>query len=228
MTRPLEGLWTNNIATAQLLGLCPLLAVSHSLVNALGLGLATAWVLISTNVSISLTRRLQHASIRLPFTMLIIAGWVTAIDLLFQAYAHTLAQALGIFVPLIVTNCAILVRAESYARHHRPWQAAVDGWWYGLGFAGALVIVGATRELLGWGTLGANLDQLLGPIATHWVWQPSTSYPGFLLAILPPGAFIIVGLLIAAQRAVSQPPTAELVADETLAIQRARVTGPVR
>lgn len=228
MTRASVGLWHNNIATVQLLGLCPLLAVSNSLVNALGLGLATAWVLISSNVLIALTRRWQHDAIRLPFAMLIIAGWVTAIDLLLQAFAFSLAQALGIFVPLIVTNCAILARAESYARKHSPWQAAVDGAWYGLGFAAALLILGSTRELLGRGTLGAHLDQLLGPIASTWVWQPSPHYPGFLLAILPPGAFIIAGLMIAAQRAISAKPAGELVTDENLAIQRARVTGPVR
>lgn len=228
MTRASAGLWHNNIATVQLLGLCPLLAVSNSLVNALGLGLATAWVLISSNVLISITRGWQHEAIRLPFAMLIIAGWVTAIDLILQAYAFSLAQALGIFVPLIVTNCAILARAESYARKHRPWQAALDGWWYGLGFTTALIILGGVRELLGYGTLGANLEQLLGPIATDWVWQPSQRYPGFLLAIMPPGAFIIAGLMIATQRAISAKPSPELVADETLAIQRARVTGPVR
>jgi len=228
MTRAAEGLWHNNMATVQLLGLCPLLAVSNSLVNALGLGLATAWVLISSNVIISLTRRWQLASIRLPFAMLIIAGWVTAIDLTLQAYAFSLAQALGIFVPLIVTNCAILARAESYARQHHPGAAALDGIWYGLGFLAALVVLGGSRELLGQGTLGANLDQLLGPVASHWVWQPSAAYPGFLLALLPPGAFIMAGLLIAAQRAIQQKPRAQLVTDETLAIQRARVTGPVR
>jgi electron transport complex protein RnfE len=192
-----EGLWTRNQALVALLGLCPLLAVSNSVVNGLGLGLATTAALVLSNGLVSLVRKYIVRDVRLPAFVLIIASTVTAIDLAMNAWLHDLHRILGIFIPLIVTNCAIMGRAEAFASRNPPKSAILDGLFAGLGFTGALVALGAVRELLGCGTLLGRADLLFGEAARSWAWQPFHDYGGFLLAILPPGAFIGLGLLIA-------------------------------
>ncbi len=196
-----EGLWRNNPALVQLLGLCPLLAVSNTTVNALGLGLATAWVLLTTNVCISLYRNFLSPEIRLPTFVLIIATSVTAVDLIMNALLFELHQLIGLFIPLIVTNCAILARGEAFAARQAPAKAAVDGLAMGLGFALVLALLGALREIIGTGTLLADASLLFGPMAADWGWELA-DYRGFLLMALPPGAFFGLGFIIAAKNAL--------------------------
>ena len=197
-----NGLWKNNPALVQLLGLCPLLAVTASVVNALGLAVATLFVLVISNLCVSLIRNVVTDSIRLPAFVLIIAAAVTGTELLMQAYAYELYQILGIFLPLITTNCVILGRADAFAAKNRVLPALADGVMMGLGFGLVLVVLGAIRELLGTGALFANMDLLLGPAAQSWTLVIAQDYPGLLLAILPPGAFIITGLLIAGKNVI--------------------------
>jgi electron transport complex protein RnfE len=196
LTLSKQGLWSNNPALVQLLGLCPLLAVSSSVVNALGLGLATILVLVFSNLMVSLIRHQITAAIRLPAFVLIIAGFVTCAELLLQAFAYSLYLSIGIFIPLIVTNCAILGRAVSYASKNPPLLATYDGLMTGLGFSLVLLVLGALRELFGTGSLFANMEYLL-PFAATWEITVLPAYPGFLLALLPPGAFLFMGLLLA-------------------------------
>ena len=198
-----NGLWTNNPALVQLLGLCPLLAVSGSVVNALGLGLATMVVLIGSNLVVSLIRNIVSDAIKLPAFVMIIASFTTAIQLLMQAYTYELYQILGIFIPLIVTNCAILGRADAFASKNPIIPSIVDGFMMGLGFLLVLVVLGAIRELLGAGTLFADMQLLFGEAARSWKLDIlGSDYPGFLVAILPPGAFIVTGFLIALKNTI--------------------------
>ncbi len=197
-----EAAWRQNTGLVVLLGLCPLLAVSGTVVNGLGLGLATTFVLLVSNLSVSLLRKTLRPEIRIPAFVLIIASAVTAIDLLMQAWFHDLYGVLGIFIPLIVTNCAIIGRAEAFAARNPPMAAAVDGLGTGLGFCLALVLLGALRELAGHGTLLAGADMMFGEWARSLELTLVPNHPGFLLAILPPGAFIGLGLLIAARNAI--------------------------
>jgi H+/Na+-translocating ferredoxin:NAD+ oxidoreductase subunit E len=193
-----NGLWDNNPALVQLLGLCPLLAVSGSVVNALGLGLATILVLVGSNVSVSLIRKTVSDAVRLPAFVMIIASFTTCTELLMKAFTYELYQILGIFIPLIVTNCAILGRADAFACKNKVLPSAIDGVMMGLGFTLVLVAIGAIREILGSGTLFDNMHLLLGPIAENWTLHLfGSNYPCFLVAILPPGAFIATGFLIA-------------------------------
>jgi H+/Na+-translocating ferredoxin:NAD+ oxidoreductase subunit E len=192
-----NGLWKNNPAIVQLLGLCPLLAVTGSVVNAIGLGLATTMVLICSNTSVSLIRNIVPDAVRLPAFVMIIASAVTCIELLMQAYTYELYQILGIFLPLITTNCVILGRADGFARKNSVAPALYDGLMMGLGFAAVLIVLGGLRELTGTGILFANMDLLFGPAAQSWAIVVFEDYQPFLLAILPPGAFIFTGLLIA-------------------------------
>lgn len=192
-----NGLWHNNPALVQLLGLCPLLAVSSTVANALGLGLATMMVLIGSNTIVSLIRNHVNDAVRLPVFVIIIAAFVTCAELLMKAYTYDLYQILGIFVPLIVTNCAILGRAEAFASKNNVSLAALDGFMMGMGFLLVLVALGAIRELLGQGTLFLDMHLLFGPIAANWLIQPFGPNYSFLIIVLPPGAFLVTGLLIA-------------------------------
>ncbi|WP_198783369.1 electron transport complex subunit E [Shewanella putrefaciens] len=199
-----QGLWKNNPGLVQLLGLCPLLAVTATLTNALGLGVATMLVLIGSNILVSLVRDYVPKEIRIPVFVMIIAALVTTVQLLINAYAYGLYLSLGIFLPLIVTNCIIIGRAEAFASRNNAFSAAFDGLMMGLGFTLVLALLGATREILGQGTLFDGADQLLGPWAkalTIQVWQVDTP---FLLAMLPPGAFIVMGLLIALKNVIDK------------------------
>ena len=191
------GLWRNNPALVQLLGLCPLLAVSNSLINGLGLGIATVAVLCASNVAVSLSRNFLRDEIRIPVFVLLIASLVTVIELVMNAWFHSLYRVLGIFVPLIVTNCAIIGRAEAFASRNRPLPSLLDGLAMGGGFAATLVVLGAARELIGRGSLLDGADLLFGDIASNWSIQVFDPEHGFLLALLPPGAFIGLGMLVA-------------------------------
>ncbi len=197
-----DGLWHNNAGFVQLLGLCPLLAVSNTVVNALGLGLATMLTLVASNLTVSLARPLLRPEIRIPLFVLVIASVVTAIELLMNAFMHDLFLVLGIFIPLIVTNCAIIGRAEAFASRNTPARAALDGLATGLGFALALVALGGVREILGQGTLFAQAHMLFGQWGAGMTLTLIPEYRGLLLAMLPPGAFILLGLLIAARNAI--------------------------
>ena len=193
----LDGLWSNNPGIVQLLGLCPLLAVSATLINALGLGLATLLVLTLSNFVVSCIRNIIRPEIRIPVYVLIIASLVTCVELLMNAYTHELYVALGIFIPLIVTNCAIIGRAEAFASKNKPVKAALDGFSMGLGFTLVLVVLGGLREIIGQGSLFRGADMLFGSQAADWTLQIFPQENGLLLAILPPGAFFFLGFLIA-------------------------------
>ncbi|MGB5353397.1 MAG: electron transport complex subunit E [Woeseia sp.] len=196
-----QGLWAENPGLVQLLGLCPLLAVTTSFVNGLGLGLATLFVLAISNLLVSATRRFIRAEIRIPMYVLIIASLVTCIELLFKAYLPALDRSLGIFIPLIVTNCAIVARAEVYASRNPVGASLIDGVFMGAGFALLLCALGIFRELIGSGTIFARLDMLFGgPPMSGLVLTDG----GFLLAILPPGAFISLGLAVAAKNVIDE------------------------
>jgi len=198
-----QGLWRNNPGLVQLLGLCPLLAVTGTAVNGLGLGLATIFVLASSNLVVSMLRGFIAPEVRIPAFVLIIASLVTVVDLVMQAWFFTLSTTLGIFIPLIVTNCTILARAEAFASRNPVPKALVDGLAQGLGFAAVLVILGALREVIGHGTLMADAHLLLGDWARMLEVRLLPGEWGLLLAILPPGAFIGLGLLVAAHRRLS-------------------------
>lgn len=220
-----QGLWKNNPALVQLLGLCPLLATTATLINGLGLGLATTLVLIGSNTTVSLIRNFVPNEIRIPIFVMIIASFVTIVQLLMNAYTFTLYQALGIFIPLIVTNCAIIGRAEAYAAKNPVGLAAIDGLMMGLGFTVVLVILGAIREALGYGTLFSGANLLFGDWASHWKITLFNTDSPFLLAILPPGAFLGMGLLIAVKNILDQRMENLFAAKaETKVVQRARVT----
>jgi len=192
-----NGFWSNNVALVQILGLCPLLAVTNTTINGLGLGLATTLVLMASNLIVSLIRNIVRPEIRLPAFVMIIASLVTAIELAMNAWFHDLYNILGIFIPLIVTNCAILGRAESFAVKNPPLPALVDALAMGLGFCAVLVVLGGMREAIGSGTLFANASLMFGEWADILTITLVDEYRGFLLAILPPGAFIGLGALIA-------------------------------
>ena len=187
----LNGLWKNNPAIVQLLGLCPLLAVTGTVVNAVGLGAATIFVLVCSNTAVSLVRGVVSDAVRLPTFVMIIASAVTCIELLMQAFAYELYQILGIFLPLITTNCVILGRADAFASKSPVLPAIYDGFIMGLGFTLILVLLGAMRELVGTGALFANMDLLFGAGAAEWEIVLFSDYKDFLFAILPPGAFIL-------------------------------------
>jgi len=192
-----EGLWKNNAGLVQLLGLCPLLAVTGTLVNGLGLGIATTLILISSNVTVSLIRHVVPNEVRLPIYVLIIASFVTAIEMLMKAFYYDLYLVLGIFIPLIVTNCAVIGRAEAFASKNSVDYAFVDGLMMGIGFTLVLVTLGGFRELLGYGTLFSQVELMFGESAKWMEVQVFENYKGFLLAILSPGAFFGLGLLVA-------------------------------
>ncbi|MGR5332494.1 electron transport complex subunit E [Photobacterium damselae] len=199
-----NGLWYNNPTVVQLLGLCPLLAVSATVTNALGLGLATTMVLVGSNLIVSLIRNVVPSEIRIPVFVMIIAALVTCVQLLMNAYTYGLYKSLGIFIALIVTNCIIIGRAESFASKNKPLPAVLDGLWMGLGMTSALVILGAMRELLSKGTLFDGADRLLGSWASSLRIEVFHYDNGFLLAMLPPGAFFGVGLMIALKNVIDK------------------------
>ena len=223
-TLMLNGMWNNNPALVQLLGLCPLLAVSSTVTNALGLGIATLLVLVGSNVTVSLVRDYVPKEVRIPVFVMIIASLVTCVQLLMNAYAYGLYLSLGIFIPLIVTNCIIIGRAEAFASKNDVLPAALDGFWMGLGMTSVLVVLGSLREIIGNGTLFDGADLLLGDWAKVLRIEVFHFDSAFLLALLPPGAFIGVGFLIAAKSVIDKQTAARQPKQQKQAIERARVT----
>lgn len=195
-----DGLWDNNVVFAQMLALCPLLAVTGTATNGLGMGLATTAVLTAANVLVSAMRRLVSPEVRIPVYIVVIATLVTLVDMALNAWLHELYKVLGLFIALIVVNCAILGRAEAFASKNALLPAAADGIMMGLGFTGALVAIGAVREILGSGTLFANARLLLGEGFAFLELTLIPEYKGYLLMILPPGAFLALGFLLAGKR----------------------------
>jgi electron transport complex protein RnfE len=199
-----DGLWRNNVGLVQLLGLCPLLAVTGTFINGLGLGLATLLTLVASNVTVSLLRSLVRPEVRIPVFVLVIASIVTIIELSMSAFFHELYKVLGIFIPLIVTNCSIIGRAEAFASKNTVGRALTDGLSMGLGFALVLVALGSLREIIGHGTLFSQAHLMFGEAARSMTFVFVEDYSGFLLAILPPGAFIGLGLLIAVKNLIDK------------------------
>jgi len=195
-----EGLWDNNVVFAQMLALCPLLAVTSTATNGLGMGLASTAVLLMSNIIVSSVRHLISPEVRIPVYIVLIATLVTLVDMSLNAWAHELYKVLGLFIALIVVNCAILGRAESFASKNTVPDAALDGLMMGMGFTLALVALGGVREILGSGTLFANAHLLLGPAFAFLEITIVPDYKGFLLMILPPGGFMALGFLLAAKR----------------------------
>jgi len=197
-----DGIWDNNIVLSQTLALCPLLAVTGTATNGLGMGLATLVVLVSSGLTISLMRSFITPEVRIPVFVLIIAAIVTLVDLNMNAWMHDLHKILGLFVPLIVTNCAILGRAESFASRNPVLPSLVDGLMMGLGFTMIPVTLGAIREVIGSGTLFANASLLMGKTFSFLELTLIPDYRGFLIMILPPGGFLALGFLLAGKRII--------------------------
>ncbi|MCG6866968.1 MAG: electron transport complex subunit E [Thiogranum sp.] len=197
-----DGLWSNNVGLVQLLGLCPLLAVTGTFINGLGLGLATLVTLVTSNVIVSLIRKLVRPEVRIPVFVLVIASVVTIIELSMSAYLYELYKVLGIFIPLIVTNCSIIGRAEAFASKHDIGRAFTDGLSMGMGFLLVLTTLGGLREIVGKGTLFSQAHLMFGEAARAWTITFVDDYSGFLLAVLPPGAFMGLGLLIALKNVI--------------------------
>ncbi|MGX9419140.1 electron transport complex subunit E [Vibrio sp. WJH972] len=196
----IDGLWRNNVVFSQLLALCPLVAVTSSATNGLGMGLVTTVVLIASNISISLIRHWVTPQIRIPVFTLVIACLVTVVDLGMNAWLHDLHKVLGLFIPLILTNCAILGRAEAFASKNKPFASLIDGAGIGLGFTIALVLLGGFREIIGSGTLFSHAALLLGDSFSIIELTLIPDYRGFLPALLPSGGFIFLGLLLVGKR----------------------------
>ena len=192
-----NGVWKQNTSVVQLLGMCPLLAMSGSVVNGVSLGLATAFVMAMSGAAVSPIRNYVPNEIRIPVFILIIAVLVTVVQYVMNAYMYGLYVVLGIFIPLIVTNCIVLARIETFAAKNPVLPSAVDGLAMGLGMTAALAVLGAMREIVGRGTLLSGIDLALGDMAKNWVIHVIPDYKGFLLAVLPPGAFLGLGCLIA-------------------------------
>lgn len=211
-----NGLWKQNPGIVQLLGLCPLLAISNNVVNALSLGLATTLVMAVASGSVAVVRDYIPQAARIPLFVLIIAALVTVVELLMHAYVLALYVVLGVFIPLITTNCIVLARVEAFASKRGTLHSVLDAVMMGLGLTLVLVALGGLREVFGKGTLLSGLDLVFGPVAKDWVIQVVPDYQGLLLAILPPGAFIGLGLIIAARNWL-----------EGMQARRARVDSPL-
>ena len=197
-----NGLWNNNQALVALLGLCPLLAVTNNVANAISLGLATTFVLVASNLSVSLFRNHIRKEVRIPIFVLLIASFVTVVDLIMQSFFYDMYLILGIFVPLIVTNCAILARAEAFASKNTWDKSVIDGLMMGVGFSIVLVLLGAMREILGSGTLFDQADLIFGDLGSSLKVTFFDQYQGTLIALLPPGAFIGLGLIVALKKLI--------------------------
>ncbi|WP_207063039.1 electron transport complex subunit E [Motiliproteus sp. SC1-56] len=199
-----EGVWDNNVVFSQMLALCPLLAVTGTATNGLGMGLVSLAVFVAANLLVSTLRGVIPAEVRIPAFVLLIATLVTLVDLMMNAWMHELHGVLGLFIPLIVTNCAILGRAEAFAYKNRVLPSLVDGLAMGSGFIVALVTLGAAREVIGSGTLFANASLLLGEGFHFMELTLIPDYDGFLLMILPPGAFLMLGFIVAGKRVLAR------------------------
>jgi len=219
-----NGLWKNNQALVALLGLCPLLAVTNNVVNAITLGLATTFVLVASNLSVSLFRNHIRKEVRIPIFVLLIASFVTLVDLIMQSFFYDMYLILGIFVPLIVTNCAILARAEAFASKNTWDKSVIDGLMMGVGFTLVLVLLGAMRELIGNGTLFDQADLIFGELGLNLKVILIDQYKGTLIALLPPGAFIGLGLIVALKNLIDSRKTS---AQTLIAPQTSTKTQPI-
>ncbi len=199
-----DGLWRNNVVFAQMLALCPLMAVTTTATNGLGMGLATTGVLLSANIVVASLRHWIAEEVRIPIFVLLIAALVTLADMAINAWLHELYKVLGLFIPLIVVNCCVLGRAESFASRQPVLASAVDGLAMGLGLTFALILIGGCREVLGSATLFAQASLLLGQSFVFLEITLIRNYPGFLLMLLPPGGFLVLGFLLAGKRAMEQ------------------------
>jgi len=195
-----DGLWDNNIVFAQILGMCPTMAVTGSATNGLGMGLATTAVLVAANALVSMVRNVVTPDVRIPVYIVLIATLVTLVDVSINAWAHDLYKVLGLYIALIVANCAVLGRAEAYAQKASILPAAMDGLMMGLGFTFALTLIGGIREVIGAGTLFANAHLLLGSSFAFLETTVIPGYRGYLLFILPPGGFLVLGFLLVGKR----------------------------
>jgi len=202
-----NGLWSNNQALVALLGLCPLLAVTNNVANAISLGIATTFVLVASNLSVSLFRNHIRKEVRIPIFVLLIASFVTVVDLIMQSFFYDMYLILGIFVPLIVTNCAILARAEAFASKNTWDKSVIDGLMMGIGFSIVLILLGAIREIIGSGTLFDQTDLIFGDLGTSLRVTFFDQYQGTLIALLPPGAFIGLGLIVALKNLIDSRQT---------------------
>jgi len=202
-----NGLWNNNQALVALLGLCPLLAVTNNVANAISLGIATTFVLVASNLSVSLFRNHIRKEVRIPIFVLLIASFVTVVDLIMQSFFYDMYLILGIFVPLIVTNCAILARAEAFASKNTWDKSVIDGLMMGIGFSIVLILLGAIREIIGSGTLFDQTDLIFGDLGTSLRVTFFDQYQGTLIALLPPGAFIGLGLIVALKNLIDSKQT---------------------
>lgn len=216
-----DGLWDNNIVFSQNLALCPTLAVTGTATNGLGMGIATTVVLVFSGLVVAMFRKIISPQVRIPVFVLIIATIVTLVDMSMNAWLHDLHKVLGLFIPLIVTNCAILGRAESYASKNATLPAVTDGLVMGLGFTLALVTLGATREVLGSGTLFAHAELLLGNSFSFLELTLIPDYRGFLVAVLPPGGFLIFGFLLAGKRILDKQLDARRSASRSVRLTNA-------
>ena len=215
-----NGLWNNNQALVALLGLCPLLAVTNNVANAISLGLATTFVLVSSNLTVSLFRHHIRKEVRIPIFVLLIASFVTVVDLIMQSFFYDMYLILGIFVPLIVTNCAILARAEAFASKNTWDKSVIDGLMMGIGFSIVLVLLGAMREILGSGTLFDQADLIFGDLGFSLKMTFFDQYQGTLIALLPPGAFIGLGLIVALKNLIdSRQMTAQTVTNSKATLE---------
>ena len=212
-----NGLWNNNQALVALLGLCPLLAVTNNVANAISLGIATTFVLVASNLSVSLFRNHIRKEVRIPIFVLLIASFVTVVDLIMQSFFYDMYLILGIFVPLIVTNCAILARAEAFASKNTWDKSVIDGLMMGVGFSIVLVLLGAIREILGSGTLFDQADLIFGDLGTSLRVTFFDQYQGTLIALLPPGAFIGLGLIVALKNLIDSRQIAPQTAADSKA-----------
>jgi electron transport complex protein RnfE len=199
-----QGLWKNNPGLVQILGMCPMMAISNTVVNSLGLAMATILTMVVSNGLASVIRHWVRPEVRLPVFVMVVASVVTMIELWMNAYLNTLYHVLGIFLPLIVTNCIVIARVEGFAARNPVLPSLYDGLMMGLGFGLVLVALGIIRELLGFGTVLANAQQLFGPMAANWTIHVLPEQAHFLLAILPPGAFMALAILIAIKQAIEQ------------------------
>jgi Na+-translocating ferredoxin:NAD+ oxidoreductase subunit E len=206
-----DGLWDNNVVFAQMLALCPTMAVTTSGTNGLGMGLATTAVLVVSNILVAAIRHFVSAQVRIPVFVVLIATLVTLVDMVLNAWLHDLYKVLGLFIALIVVNCAILGRAEAFASRSAVLPSAVDGLAMGLGFTFALTFVGLIREFLGSGTLFNQASQLLGPAFAFLEMKPLPNYGGALLMILPPGGFAVLGFILAGKRVLEMRQQARVV-----------------
>lgn len=213
-----DGFWGNNIVLSQTLALCPLLAVTNTATNGLGMGLATIVVLIASNLVVSLFRDIITPEVRIPVFVLFIAGIVTVVDMAINAWMHELYKVLGLFIPLIVTNCAILGRAESFASKQPMRYAMLDGFSMGVGFIMILVVLGAFREIISSGTLFANASLLLGQHFTFIETTIIPEYRGFLIMALPPGGFIALGFILAMKQNYELRKKAKPAKDEDVLV----------